>query len=289
MGFGGRSAVMFGNTDDSYYKFSVGNLDQFIIENLVVLGKNVQPGHPEFHAARLAVFYITYTEQMIIKDSAFYGLSVNMDSTWSGVVSVYNSTLKIENSMFNGCAAPSSAVVNSINWNAVEIRNTNFFDYANYRGEYFSKSPSGTRAWIRAIDGIAQHNSRPRSFVVVEDSSFDEAAASAILVENAGAVSVKRIASNDSAFGAAVNVKNVRNVKVEQSWFGYTPVATPGVIADNVDLLEIDNIEQANGVNHIWLKGSTRKAIVRYSNLNQGNNFQNGVRNDSNAVVEMIN
>lgn len=288
-GVGGRSAVMFGNTDDSQYKFSVGNLDQFIIENITFIGKDVPRSHPEFHAATLAVFYITYTEQMVIKDSTFYNLSVNLDSTASGVVSTYNTTLKIENSMFNGCAAPSSAVVNAINWTALEVRNTNFFDYGNYGGVFYSKSHAGARAWIRATDAVPHINSRPRSFVVVEDSSFDEGAANAILVENARGVSVKRVASNDSAFGAGVNVKNVKNVKVEQSWFGYTPVETPGIIADNVDLLELDTVEQAHGVKYIWLKGATRKAVIRYSDLNEGTNFQSGVRNDANAVVERVN
>jgi hypothetical protein len=252
---GNRGSVVEISAGVNGIPFYGGNLNTWIFEDLVVIGKNVPPGDPAFYDAG-SVIYSNYVQQTNIIRCQFYGLAVPDNHA---VVYFGNTDGKIVDSQFDGSLGqyPNGAVVMAENARGLTVTRTTFLDYANFAGAYLSKSPGFTGAWIWVKGGLP-HNANGQRRFVVEDSRFDEAAAAGIRIEDATWASISGISVNvnSASPGVGVYLKNIEHAMIEQSWFGYTTLLRPAIFADNVENLEVNSLKFGGGVYFINRQGA---------------------------------
>jgi len=259
---GNRGSMLEISTGPGGIAFYSGNLNIFTIEDLIVVGKQVPANHPQFYDARYVV-YTNYVQQTNIIRSQFYGLAVP-----SGGAIVYfgNTDGKILDSQFDGSLGqyPNGAVILAENAKGITVSRTTFLDYANMHGEFFSKSPSFTGSWILVKGGLSLNANGMRR-VVIEDSRFDEAAATAISIENVPWVylSGNSVNVNAAIVGKGVFLKDIEHAKIEQSWFGYTTETRPALDLVNVKALEVNSLKFGGGV-YFWKKQNVTATSVRF-------------------------
>jgi hypothetical protein len=255
---GTRGSVIEISTGTYGIAFYGGNLNTWIFEDLVIIGKDVPPGNPAFYDAWYVVFS-NYVQQTNITRCQFYGLAV---PNASSIVYFGNTDGKVVDSQFDGSLAeyPDGSVIMAENSRGLTVSRTTFLDYANFMGSYLSKTPSFVGSWIRVKGGQPLNANGQRRFVV-EDSRFDEGAAVAVRIEDVTWASLSGISVNVNAtdVGTGISLKNVEFAAVGQSWFGYTNQVRPALSTENVETLEVNSLKFGGGV--YFRKGTGAGAI----------------------------
>lgn len=259
---GNRGSLVEVSVGSGGIAFYAGNLNVFTFEDLVIIGKNVPDGNPQFYDARYVVF-ATYVQQTNIIRSQFYGLGTPSNGA---VIYLANTDGKILDSQFDGSLGqyPDGAVIMAENSRGLTVSRSTFIDYANFREGYISKTTSFTGSWIKVKGGLPLNANGIRR-VVVEDSRFDEGAAIAVSVENVPWVYLtgNSVNLNSASPGRGIYLKDVDHAKVEQSWFGYTTEARPALDLLNVKALEVTSLKFGGGV-FFWRKQNVLSTSVRF-------------------------
>lgn len=259
---GNRGSIVEVSTGESGFAFYAGNLNVFTIEDLIVVGKNVPDGHPQFYDARYVVF-TTYVQQTNIIRSQFYGLGV---PSGGAVLYFGNTDAKVIDSQFDGSLGqyPEGAVIMAENSRGLTVTRSTFIDYANFHEGYISKTTSFTGSWIKVKGGVPLGGNGIRR-VVVEDCRFDEGSATAVSIENVPWVYLagNSVNVNGSSPGKGIYLKDVEHAKIEQSWFGYTEEARPALDLTNVKAVEVVSLKFGGGV-YFWKKQNVLSTSVRF-------------------------
>ncbi len=260
---GNRGSVLEISMGTSGIAFYAGNLNSFTLEDLVFVGKPAEPGAADFYDANYVVFS-NYVQQTNITRCQFYGLAV---PSGSGLIYVGNTDARIADSQFDGSlgAYPNGAVIMADNPRGLTVSRCTFLDYANFRGQYLAKSPAYLGAWIWVKGTGANFNANGIRRVVIEDSRFDEASASAINIENVPWVNIRGISVNVNGAdpGRGVYLKNVEYARIEESWFGYTTLSKPALDLVNVQGLEVAALKLTGGV-YFWRKQNVSSTSIKF-------------------------
>ena len=248
---GSRGTVLEISVGTNAIAFYAGNLATFTVEDIVFVGKIVQPTDPAFWDARHVIFS-NYVQQTNIIRCGFYGLAAGRpDGGGSSVVFIGNTDAKIIDSQFDGSVGlyPNGSVVEADGFRGLTVVRATFLDYANFDGRYYSKSPSFVGSWIKATNGLPFNGNGQRR-IVVEDSRFDEAAASAISIDSVQWVMIRGVSVNVNATtpGLGIKLRRVGHARVEQSWFGYSTNSRPAIDVGETGALEVVSLEFSQSV-----------------------------------------
>lgn len=218
----------------------VGNKVQVELYGLIILPKNMGQTYD-------AGYFLTadYTGQMIIQNCNFFGLYMKYD-----LIKTTNTDLIIEKTLFGGVAA-GNAIIHTVNFGGLTIRDTLFLDYYQFGDTYYSKTPYNAGPWVKAenntMPGI---NAMGTKAVTISNSRFDEGAPIAISVKNAPFVDVTDIQVNVSGIGQGhgIRLDNVKFSQIKLSAFGYSMAARPAIVAINNSPFEAVGLRFGNGV-----------------------------------------
>ncbi|MBS1792990.1 MAG: hypothetical protein JSS81_04005 [Acidobacteria bacterium] len=245
---GNRGSVLDFSMGTSGYGIYAGNLNSLNIEDLVITGKRVEPGQPGFYDANYVVFS-NYVNQTNITRCQFYGLAV---PSGSAIVYVGNTDARIADSQFDGDlgAYPEGAVILADNPRGLTVTRCTFLDYANFNGQYYSKASGFVGSWIKVRGNPEINDANGIRRVLIEDSRFDEGAATAVNINSVPWVDISGISINvnGSDYGRGVFLKNVEYAKVQESWFGWTVLTRPALDLENVGGLEVTALKFGGGV-----------------------------------------
>lgn len=228
--------------------FFAGNLNSLNLEDLIIMGKKVSADSPDFYDASYIVVS-SYVQQTNIIRCQFYGLAV---PNGAALIYIGNTDARIADSQFDGSLGsyPDGAVILAENARGLTVTRSTFIDYANVNGEYLSKSWGFTGSWIKVKNTDMVHNANGIRRVLIEDSRFDEAASSAISIENVPWADIRgiNVNVNGTDVGKGIYLKDVEYAKIEQSWFGYTNSSRPALDLVNVQGLEATALKFGGGV-----------------------------------------
>ncbi len=244
--------VQLGNPYES--AFEAGNLNSFVIENGIFIGRNGTQTNAGW------VITQNFVQQSRIVNSQFFNLSLT-----GGVINTARTNALIESSQFDGNTAPNIILVET--YRGLTIRNSQFLDYALFRGVYLSKTPSGVGAWIRA-ENMLPLNAVGGRRIAIEDCQFDEGATTSISIKNADFVSIKGTTVNMNGSITAIGFlfDNIKSGQVEQSSLGYTNLMSPGIKAVNKSSIEVNGLSLGQGVEHAEVD-RTSKIEVKNSSI----------------------
>lgn len=117
-----------------------------------------------------------------VRNCEFVGISSS--GSILGALAIFS---QWENCTFGGCSSPAGFNI-AFGTSSNIARDCHFIDYANFRSTFYSKSPNGNQAWIGGAGdwSAAKFDSVGNAPLVVERCHFDEGAANAVQIFNAG-------------------------------------------------------------------------------------------------------
>lgn len=237
--FGTKSAIMAPDLPPNGILFYMGNLNQFEMRDLVFVGDGTSApdlGH---------LLYSSYVEHTKITGCQFFGLRAAQSLIYIG-----NTDALIEDSLFLGISS-GVANITAESFRGLTVAHSQFIDYGNLLGVYYSKTPYGNGAWIKVDGGtFVSANALSQRAVIINDVRFDEGAKYAIDAKNVSFLNVRGILTNVSGVGEAAGIKmsNVEFARIEQSKFGYPSTARPALVALNNSKVLIDGLSVSQGV-----------------------------------------
>ncbi|MGB8510114.1 MAG: Calx-beta domain-containing protein [Pyrinomonadaceae bacterium] len=268
------------------------NLESVVIEKLVFHGTSVpDDSDPLFMDAAHAIRFSSCM-RAVVRDCDFYGLASGAED--GSVLSAIQSDLHVEDSSFRGCVGSfysNGAVLASQDWRGLTVRRVDFLDYGTLNGVYYSKTPSFAGSWIYTGTPRSLTDATGQRRIVIEDVRMDEGADKGLFVSGgAQFVSVKGLNCNVSggSEGVGVWLNGVTRARIEQSWFGFTTSNRPGIQLSDSDIVELESVKFADGVSHVWTIRDTDWLILRHCEIPADARYPNGVRNEGNTRIEVI-
>jgi hypothetical protein len=257
---GNRGSVLEVSVGQENTAIYAGNLNMLLFEDLAIVGKKVPMGAVDFFDAKY-VIYSNYVGQTTITRCQLLGLAV---PNKSAIVYLGITDAHVSDSQFDGNLAmyETGAVILAENTMGLTVSRSSFIDYSNFKGEYLSKTPGFVGAWIM-VKGGAPMNALGQRRILIEDSRFDEGAATIIWAENVAWVNVVGISANinGTGVGRGIYLKNVDYANIRQSWFGYTNAARPALDFENVGGSEVTSLKFGGGVYFLKQFGSIKVSI----------------------------
>lgn len=268
---GNDGSVIEINAPQSAHVFAAGNLADFRMKNFLVIGYTNRTDAS-------TIFYIN--GQTVTFENVIFA---NLHFALAGVLVEYANLTTFRNVQFAGCGG--NAMVYTYAAARLSIENSVFIDYFNYKNVYYSKSPWSINSWVKSIKN--QDYPRALPSVKVDGSFFDEGAFYAVNVDNVDnfVFTGNRVNVNNGTNASGVRVGNSKTAVVDGNRFGFAGTKHSAAIFENVKRFEFSNNVLEAGIDHIWLKGNTQKGIYKFNDVQRPGPF---VRNDSNALVEMI-
>lgn len=259
---GSRGSVVEVSVGGNEIGIYAGNMNVMTIEDVVFVGKNVTSSDPKFYDARWVVFSNFVNQTNLIR-SQFFGLATPSNGS---VVYIGNTDGRITDCQFDGSLGqyPGGAVVLSENSRGLTVSRSTFLDYANSIEGYRSKTTAFTGAWVKVLGGMPLNGNGFRR-AVIEDSRFDEGAATAVWIEGAQWLSYAGNSTNlnGTNVGRGLFLKDVAHAEVKQSWFGYTPNSRPALDVLNVGAIEITSLRFGGGV-YFMRKENLTSLSIKY-------------------------
>lgn len=244
---GNRGSALEISVGEKSVAISAGNLNMLTFEDLAIVGKKVPMGNPDFFDAKY-VIYSNYVGQTNITRCQLMGLAVQNKSA---IVYLGNTDAHVNDSQFDGNLAmyDTGAVILAEDTMGLTVSRSTFIDYANFKGEYLSKTPGFVGAWIM-VKGGKEMNALGQRRILIEDSRFDEGAATAVWIENVAWVDIVGVSANinGTGVGRGIYLKRVDYANVRQSWFGYTGAARPALDVESIGGLEVTSLKFGGGV-----------------------------------------
>lgn len=201
----------------------------------------------------------------------FYG--VRSLVAGGAVIYSYWTDLRLEDCAFRGCSGNSAAsvpVIQNETWRGLTVTGTDFIDFGWLNGVYHSKTTVPPWAWIRLgepvpLDGNGQNR------VLLSQVRMDEGAQFGLLCNPnnvpVAAIELSGVLVNGSSLSGArgVYIHKADSVRVEQSWFGYTPNTSAAIELVNVRDAVLDAVRCEAGMNRIVADASVQSLTVRES------------------------
>lgn len=168
----------------------------------------------------------------------FYGLRAT-----SSIIYLGNTDAVIRDTLFHGLS--STQVIEALNSRGLTVQDSEFFDYGNFNGTYYSKTPYGNLAWIKvSASSFPTPNANTQRGVTISNVRFDEGAKHAVNISNIRYLTISNINVNVSGVGggAGVVMDNVRLARIDMSMFGLVTVARPAMILTSSTLVRSDGL-----------------------------------------------
>jgi Pectate lyase superfamily protein len=259
---GNRGSVLEISVGDQSTAIYAGNLNIMTFEDLAIVGKNVPMGALDFFDAKY-VIYTTYVGQTNITRCQMLGLAVK---NGDAIIYLGNTDARVTDSQFDGNLAmyDTGAVILAQDTMGLTVSRSTFMDYANFKGTYHSKTPGFVGAWIM-VKGGKPMNALGQRRIVIEDSRFDEGAATVIWAENVAWVHITGIVANinGTIVGRGIFLRNVEYANIRESWFGYTGARRPALDFENVGGAEVTSLKFGGGV-YFFKQFGTMKVNINY-------------------------
>jgi hypothetical protein len=260
---GQKGAVILPSLAGGQVLFNAGNQNQVSFEDLVVIGDSSV-------AEDLDGFvHASYVEQLRITGCQFFGLKSR-----SSLIDVGNTDAVVRDTLFMGISA-GDAVIKAENFRGLSVFDSQFIDYGNLNGAFYSKTYMGVGAWIRASADSAAANAISQRPLVLHSVRFDEGANIALDARGVSYIQADGIMSNVSSLkdGAGFNLDNVDYAEIKMSKFGYTKAARPAVRAMNNTVVYVDGMTVGNGV-FSGVRDSGSQAFFNLRSCTSGCEFQ---------------
>jgi hypothetical protein len=236
---GTKTAVLAPHIPSNEALFNVGNLNQFELRDIVFVGDNTSA--PDFGSLLVS----SYVDQTKVTGCQFYGLRAA-----GSLIHVGNTDAVIEDNLFHGIAS-GVANITAEYFRGLTVSHSQFIDYGNLMGAYYSKTPYGNPAWIK-IDGgnVGTADALSQRAVIIRDVRLDEGAKYGIDAKNLSYLNVRGVMNNVSGMGGSAGIKmsNVEYATIEQSKFGYPEAARPALLALNNSKVLVSGLSVSQGV-----------------------------------------
>lgn len=244
--------VRLGAYDTLFY---AANLQRFEIRNLIFVGDRER----QIDASRLIASH--YVGQTIISGSQFSGVH-----TRESMIQFIHTSALVENCLFGGLATEGDmAVIEGRDYYTLDIRNSQFIDYAHYLDSVWSKTPWNSGAWIKAFhtNDDPPVNALGQGIMRVENSHFDEGVPYGIDLKNVDHFLAQGLVFNvqGSDIGTGIRFDNVAYGEVKMSKFGYSPNTRPALTILNNSRVKSIALKFGNGVYFADVDGSSTALI----------------------------
>ncbi|HEX5709557.1 MAG TPA: discoidin domain-containing protein [Pyrinomonadaceae bacterium] len=250
-------------------QFTIGivGLQNFLIHDIAFVGT------PNVAIDSLTTLALNNIGEATVHHCEFYGLSSHTDG--GSIVGALRSRLRIEQSVFLGCAASSgyySPLVQNLQWKGIHVSNTTFLDYGQ-RAEIFSKMNFGAPfGWVGIGNAAPPTPDSPRREAVFRDVFLDEGG-------YVGLASIPFRYQPPSApidliyvTGLRMNVSNLkttghyfdgpRAAMVERSFYGWSHNADSALRFLNAGRIILDDIECVAHADRIQAESSVESLHV---------------------------
>jgi hypothetical protein len=265
----GDSKVRFMGT--GFNRIEIQGLHNLICEGMTFIGDLSGDGTVKEAASS---HLLLQADIVTVRDCLFAGLGVS-GTTGQVVLMRGNNINVMENTQFRGVGGFLGPVVKADQAFFNRFSRLVFIDYGAVYPSSYSKGGGTSRHWIK-VDNVSGQKA-DRGSVLVEDCFFDEGAqTAAVQINNVRWAEIARSGNNISGFGTGPAFENVKQVRIRDSFFGYT--AEPDIVGlklTNVGECDIDGLrffmggDADNGADRIEVSGSAGKLIIR--NLTRGN------------------
>jgi hypothetical protein len=248
---GGKKAII--KPDYNGMIFQAGSHNQLVFQDLIFVGDGVSTNHDATY-----LIYVSGGWQTRITGCQFIGVK----TTYS-LIYVSNTDLVVSTSLFHGLSS-SIGTIEASNAKGVIVRDSEFIDYANLNGGYYSKTSQGVGAWIKAYaPSHATAGATANRGVVIENVKFDEGALKTAIFQNLKYVRVDNVAVNvvGVTYGAGMVFDNVRLATVRQSFFGYSGFARPAFVLTNSSKVNVEGITLGASVFQSTVDGTSTIAV----------------------------
>lgn len=252
---GDHDAVITVRLRENELLFYAGNLTRFELRNLIFVGE----ADRTYDAGKIASLH--YIGQSIISGCQFSGLR-----TKESMIDFKHTSALVENSLFGGLATDGGmAVIEAFNYYVLDVKNSQFIDYAHFLDGYWSKTPWNSGAWIKAhyLEDEPPVNVLGQGIVRVEDSHFDEGGPYAIDLKNishfSGSGLVFNVQGSDN--GTGIRFNNVKYGEVKMSKFGLSVNPRPALTILNNSRIKSTALQFGNRVYFAEVDGSSTALI----------------------------
>lgn len=256
---GDGSAVKF--IGSQYVRWTIGTPSQIIMQDLVFLGSLLTPTATESVAGH---FFIG-GDQAIVRNCLFYGLGLSGPA--AGILNG-EQTPFYENCMFRGCYTldlTSSCIY--LKWlHQATIHKCFFIDYGQYFDTVYSKNGGTGGAFIEVNNPIS--STERHSYLIIRDTFCDEGPNTAIKLINMLGVLMDNVSINNHLIG--IEVHQIKSVRLNTSLLGYTTNENVGILAEDVDFMQLDSVYGDYGIHRIQLTGTPGKLVMNNSHTLNG-------------------
>lgn len=231
--------------------FYSGNQNQITFEGLTFVGDGTTANDMSY------AMYFGGSSHAKVVDCQFYGLRASASTIFAG-----GTELTVEDTLFHGSAGPT--VIETQNSKGLTIRNSEFLDYGNLNGTYYSKTPYGVSIWVKVnASAHPTPNANAHRGVIFENVRFDEGSVKTASFTNIRYVNIKQVNVNVSGIigGAGCLFDNVKLAKVEQSMFGYSSAARPAMVLTNNSTVRVEGLALGGAVTDYTADGTSRAFI----------------------------
>lgn len=234
---GQKGAVIKPRLTSTEILFRSGNQNQIQFEDLIVIGEGK-------HADFRNFLYVDNSVQLRITGCQFFGLSAQ-----SSVIFIGNADAVIKDTLFHGLSS-GEGVIRANESRGLTITDSEFIDYGNFDGTYYSKTPNGNPAWIKATSTSTTVNAMGQRGIALSNVRFDEGALYALDASGISYIQAKGVLVNVSGMddGAGINLNNVKYAEIKISQFGHATAPRPAIKAFNNTTVYIDSVTVGAGV-----------------------------------------
>jgi len=259
-------------TGNNQNAFTFTNIKRLSIEHISFSGR------PSEDTDALITLNLSDIEDATIHHCEFYGLS---SMGGGNIVRAMRSSLSIELSVFLGCTANSAfyaPTVENLEWRKFSITDSIFLDYG--QRAFFGKTGLGSPfSWINVAYPAAPTTEFPRRELVVRDVFLDEGGWIGITAtpyrwsvpyQPIDLVYISGLKMNVSNFGTYGHAFfDVRDVMIENSYYGWSHNATAAVSINRVANTIFDNLTCAADATHLHADELTQQLTVINSEYEQ--------------------
>lgn len=240
-----------------------GNLNIFTIEGVIVVGKNVPEGNPQFYDAKYVVFTTFVQHTNIIRSQRVLRARRAVEQT---VLYFGNTDAKVVDSQFDGNSGqyPEGAVIMAEDTRGLTVKRSRLYRLCellrrlSFQNDSFygfvDKSQRRTAA--RRKRNAAR---RGRRLLWRRRGNRRQHRKCSVGLSDGKQRQCKRC-----FIGQGIYLKDVEHAKIEQSWFGYTAQARPALDLTNVKAVEVVSLKFGGGVYFGKNKMSWARKSVRF-------------------------
>ncbi len=232
---GDKGAIIKPDLPGIMFNFSGHN--QVTLQDLIFLGDGGT-------GADAGYVIVASGAQTRIIGCQFIGLRVT-----DSVIYLGNTDAVLKDDVFHGLS--SIQVIEALNSRGLTVQDSEFFDYGNFNGTYYSKTSLGNLAWVKvSATAFPTPNANAQRGVTISNVRFDEGSKYAVDITNVRYVDISNINVNVSGVtgSSGVILDNVRLARIDRSMFGFTTSARAAMTLSNNTTVRVDGLTLGGGV-----------------------------------------